>query len=84
MFSADNVSTFIAYTISARGDSLFKDRNPRKETILNAGRIEVPEHSRDAMNAPICTNSVIQTDITPKTSVEVRHDATFFVIIIFI
>ncbi|CAH0714705.1 unnamed protein product, partial [Brenthis ino] len=71
LFSTDSISTFIAFTISARGESLFKDINPRKETILNAGRIEVPEHSRDAMNAPICTNSVIQTDITPKISVEV-------------
>lgn len=72
LFSTDSISTFIAFTISARGESLFKDINPRKETILNAGRIEVPEHSRDVMNAPICSNSVIQTDITPKLSVEVK------------
>ncbi|CAK1540724.1 unnamed protein product [Leptosia nina] len=69
LYATDDISTFIAFTISAREDTRYNEKNPRKPILLDAGAIKV---SADAPSvpSPICKNSVIQSDITPKKSVE--------------
>ncbi|CAG4985689.1 unnamed protein product [Parnassius apollo] len=67
--TTDNSSTFIAFTIWARGDIKPHDKNPMKTAYFDAGLI-YPTPNSDAMPNKKCSNSVIQIDLTPKTSVE--------------
>ncbi|CAG4949338.1 unnamed protein product [Colias eurytheme] len=63
-------STFIAFTIAAREDTKYNDKNPRKPILLDPGSIKVsPDFP--SIPSPNCKNSVIQSDITPKKFVEV-------------
>ncbi|XP_050668698.1 spondin-1-like [Leptidea sinapis] len=69
LYSTDSTSTFIAFTIAAREDTKPNEKNPRKPILLDAGSIRVsPEFP--SKPSPNCKNSVIQSDITPKTFVE--------------
>ncbi|CAF4894191.1 unnamed protein product [Pieris macdunnoughi] len=68
LYSNDGVSSFIAFTISAREDTKYNEKNPRKPILLDPGAIKV---SPDAPSVPSpCKNSVIQSDIKPKKSIE--------------
>ncbi|XP_045769011.1 spondin-2-like [Maniola jurtina] len=71
LFATDGVSTFIAFTISARGDTKPNERNRRKPILLSPGQIR-PYPDSDAVWSPNCNNTVIQRDVTAKTSVQVE------------
>lgn len=45
--------------------------NPRKPILLSAGTLEPLPNSNNTKSLTTCNNTVIQSDITPKTSVEV-------------
>ncbi|XP_026484240.1 spondin-2-like isoform X1 [Vanessa tameamea] len=75
LFASDDMSTFIAFTISALEDTKPNEKNRRKPIPLNAGIIYAPLNSTDSKLSLICNNSVIQTDITPKLSVQVKWRA---------
>ncbi|XP_072939186.1 spondin-2-like [Epargyreus clarus] len=74
LYSTDNTSTFIAFTISAREDTKYNEKNPRKPILLDPGLIQ-PSPDSDTVRSRSCNNSVIQSDITPKTSVEAHWKA---------
>ncbi|XP_023955115.2 spondin-2-like [Bicyclus anynana] len=74
LFSMDGVSTFIAFTISARGDTKPNERNHRKPIPLSPGQIR-PYPDSHAVWSSICENTVIQKDVTAKTSVQVEWRA---------
>ncbi|CAG9579015.1 unnamed protein product [Danaus chrysippus] len=67
--ATDGVSSFIAFTISASGDTKPNEKNARKPLKLSPGLI-YPSPDSEAKSSDQCKNSVIQYDITPKTSVE--------------
>ncbi|XP_041986411.1 spondin-2-like [Aricia agestis] len=69
LHSTDKTSTFIAFTISVREDTKANEKNPRKPLLLNPGII-YPSPDSDTIPSHVCNNSVIQSDITPKKSVQ--------------
>lgn len=69
LYARDNNSTFIAFTIAAREDEKENEKNPRKPFRLDTGRLTpIP----NGVINPSCKNTVMQADVTPKTSVEVK------------
>ncbi|XP_068632955.1 spondin-1-like [Battus philenor] len=72
--ATDGTSTFIAFTIWARGDIKPHDKNPQKTAYLDAGFVFPSPNSETTPNKK-CNNSVVQTDLTPKTSVEAHWKA---------
>lgn len=69
--ASDDISTFIAFTISALEDTKPNEKNRRKPIPLDAGIIYALKNSTDSRPSLTCNNTVIQKDITPKTSVQV-------------
>lgn len=70
LYSRDNISTFIAFTISAREDEILNGKNGRP-LHLHPGRIFPSRYSDEGMISPNCNNTVIQANINPKYHVEV-------------
>lgn len=68
LFSSDNESTFIAFTITALEGLKENPKNIRRPISLKAGHI-IPSH--DSRIDPLCSNTVVQSNIMPKTSVNV-------------
>ncbi|CAD0200028.1 unnamed protein product [Chrysodeixis includens] len=73
LHSRDGVSTFIAFTISLQGDTAANKNNPRKPILLKSGTLE--PFSSDSNFHPACNNTIIQSDITPKISVQAKWTA---------
>ncbi|KAJ8721296.1 hypothetical protein PYW07_002071 [Mythimna separata] len=73
--SRDGVSTFIAFTISLQEDKMLNKNNPRKPLLLSPGKLEPLKYSNNTRPLPVCNNTVIQSDITPKTMVEAKWTA---------
>ncbi|XP_059055478.1 spondin-2-like [Achroia grisella] len=70
LYSRDNTSTFMGFTISVREDTDVNERNPRKPKHLHPGQL-IPSRDDDASKVhPKCNNTVIETDVMPKTFVE--------------
>lgn len=72
LFSKDNKTTFMGFTIWLREDEAHNEKNPRKPRKLNPGRLHPAKTSSSGKSHLPCNNTVIQTDITPKTYVEVN------------
>ncbi|KAJ8730584.1 hypothetical protein PYW08_001997 [Mythimna loreyi] len=73
--SRDGVSNFIAFTISLQEDKMPNPNNPRKPLLLSPGKLEPMPLSNNTMSLTTCNNTVIQSDITPKTMVEAKWTA---------
>ncbi|XP_075974199.1 spondin-1-like [Anticarsia gemmatalis] len=72
LFSRDNTSTFIAFTISLRGDSKKNKNNARRPIMLKPGLLQLLPGSNNTKYSRTCENTIIQSDITPKTEVKVN------------
>ncbi|KAJ0175798.1 hypothetical protein K1T71_008957 [Dendrolimus kikuchii] len=72
LHSRDPSYTFIAFTISLRQDQIENKNNPRKPILLKAGKLEVPLTTVNAKNHPNCNDTIIESDISAKSSVKVR------------
>ncbi|CAG9785778.1 unnamed protein product [Diatraea saccharalis] len=70
LLSKDGKSTFIGYTIGLREDEAYNEKNPRKPKRLKPGRLQPSPDSHEGKTRPYCNNTVIHSDITPKTSAE--------------
>nr|XP_049696298.1 spondin-2 [Helicoverpa armigera] len=73
--SRDGVTPFIAFTISLREDTEENKNNLRRPILLSPGKLEPMHGSNIAKLQPICNNTVVQSDVTPKTFVEARWTA---------
>ncbi|XP_052756230.1 uncharacterized protein LOC113512319 isoform X2 [Galleria mellonella] len=70
LYSRDSTSTFMGFTISVREDTDINERNPRKPKHLHPGQL-IPSRDDNASKVhPKCNNTVIETDVMPKTFVE--------------
>ncbi|XP_063822778.1 spondin-2-like isoform X2 [Ostrinia nubilalis] len=69
LYSKDNKTTFMGFTIWLREDEVKNDLNSRKPHRLDPGRLHPSPDSPGGKARPPCNNTVIQSDITPKTSV---------------
>ncbi|CAH0406823.1 unnamed protein product [Chilo suppressalis] len=70
LLSKDNKSTFIGYTIGLREDEAYNEKNPRRPKHLKPGRLQPSPDSHEGKTRPYCNNTVIHSDITPKTSAQ--------------
>ncbi|GBP46314.1 Spondin-1 [Eumeta japonica] len=69
LYSRSNDSTFIAFTIAAKEDSVYNEKNPRRPIPLKQGKIYI--ETSDGVNSQECDNTVMQSDVTPKRDVNV-------------
>ncbi|KAL0831562.1 hypothetical protein ABMA28_002350 [Loxostege sticticalis] len=69
LYSKDNKTTFMGFTIGLREDEAPNELNKRKPRRLDPGRLHPSPDSPGGKARPPCNNTVTQTDITPKTSV---------------
>ncbi|CAB3222600.1 unnamed protein product [Arctia plantaginis] len=75
LFSRDKKTPFIAFTISLREDFIKNKYNPRKPIMLKAGFLETHSSFNNAKYSHTCNNTIIQSDITPKTETKVLWTA---------
>ncbi|KAM3963609.1 spondin-1 [Aphomia sociella] len=77
LYSRDNSSSFMGFTMSIREDTADNERNPRKPKHLDPGLL-VPSPDNDAAKVhPKCKNTVIEADVIPKTFVEAHWTAPY-------
>lgn len=67
--TVDNKTTFIAFTIWTQEDVTENEKNPRRPHHLSPGKIQPGPNNTRVM--PNCANTIMQTDVLPKKSVQV-------------